>query len=120
MLKINFSSPVPLYEQLVEEIKRMIADGEIKPGDSLPPVRRLASQLDIAVNTVARAYQELRKLELIEGSRRKGSFVQAGILEVSDDDSRAFKETILKLIQKGMNRTQIESIFKRSLSQIFD
>ena len=120
MLKINFSSPVPLYEQLVEEIKRMISIGEIKPGDALPPVRRLASQLDIAVNTVARAYQELKKLELIEGSRRKGSFVQKNILEASDEHTKVFKEIILNLLQKGLNRTQIEAIFKKNLSQIFD
>ncbi len=120
MLKINFSSPIPLYEQLVNEIKRMIDNGEIKTGEALPPVRRLASQLDIAVNTVARAYQELRKLELIGGSRRKGSIVQKNIFEVSDDYTKIFKETILKLIQKGMDRTQIEAIFKKNLSQIFD
>ena len=56
MLRINLNSPVPIYEQLIDEIKRMIEYGELKPGDSLPTIRSLSSQLDVAVNTVARAY----------------------------------------------------------------
>lgn len=43
MIKLNYESPVPIYEQLVNEIKRMIETGELKPGDSLPTVRALAS-----------------------------------------------------------------------------
>ncbi|MCP4724898.1 MAG: GntR family transcriptional regulator, partial [bacterium] len=56
MLKINLNSPEPIYEQLVQEIKRMIEHDVLKEGDSLPTIRSLASQLDVANNTVARAY----------------------------------------------------------------
>ena len=120
MLKINLNSAVPIYEQLVNEIKRMIMIKEIKPGDPLPTIRALASQLDVAINTVARAYQELEKLHLVESSGRKGSFVSENIPEISGEFSRIFKEPILKLLQQGMGRKEIEYIFNNNLSQIFD
>ena len=120
MLKINLNSPIPIYEQLVEEIKRMIQSGELKPGDPLPPVRSLASQMDVAINTVARAYQELARLDLVEGNRRKGSFVRRNVPEVTGEYSRIFKEPILKLLQTGLNRKEIETIFKSTIKQIFE
>lgn len=120
MLKINLNSPIPIYEQLVGEIKRLIEGGELKPGDSLPPVRDLASQMDVAVNTVARAYQELARIGLIEGNRRKGSFVRRNVPEVTGEYSRIFKKPIVKLLQQGMNRKEIIALFNQNLSQIFD
>ena len=122
MLKIDFNSPLPIYEQLVHEIGMKIQAKELEPGAALPTIRTLASQLDVAVNTVARAYQELERLNLIESKGRKGSFVKEAIpsATLSDDDSRIFKEPILRLIQKGLSRKEIENIFKYNLSQIFD
>ena len=120
MLKINYNSPVPIYEQLVEEIKRMIKNGELKEGDSLPPIRVLAKQLDVDKNTVARAYQELFNQNFIEGNRRKGSFVKGTIPELSRDDVKIFKQQILRLIQNGMNKDEIEKLFYNNLNQIFD
>lgn len=120
MLKINLNSPVPIYEQLMGEIKRMIEEKELEPGESLPTIRGLASQLDVAINTVARAYQELEKLTLIKSRGRKGSFVRDKLPDGSAEQARIFKEPILKLLQKGKNRKEIEYIFKNNLSQIFD
>lgn len=120
MLKINLNSPVPIYEQLVEEIKRMITIGELKTGDSLPPIRSLAKQLDVDKNTVARAYQELYNQDIIEGNRRKGSFVKNTEVEIPADISRIFKENIITLIQKGIDKKGIEKLFYKNLNQIFD
>ena len=58
-MEIDYSLDIPIYEQVVQQIRQMIASGELRPGDTLPPVRQLASQLDVAANTIARAYQEL-------------------------------------------------------------
>jgi DNA-binding transcriptional regulator YhcF (GntR family) len=120
MLKVNLNSPVPIYEQLVGEIKRMIEEKELEPGESLPTIRALASQLDVAVNTVARAYQELEKLAMIESRGRRGSFVRDKLPDGSTEQGKIFKEPILKLLQRGKNRKEIEYIFKNNLSQIFD
>ena len=119
-MEINYGSAIPIYEQLVSEIRRMIDSGQIKPGDALPPVRRLAAQLDVAPNTIARAYQELANLDLIEGHRRRGSIVRRTVQVVAGQDVRIFKEPIVNLIREGKSRAEIEALFKHALKQIFD
>ena len=65
----------PPYRQLLESVRRMIERGSLLPGDRIPPVRTLAGQLDLAPNTVARAYRELEDGGWIEGRGRAGTFV---------------------------------------------
>lgn len=120
MLKINHSSATPIYKQIVDEIRRLITLGELKPGDSLPPIRGLANQLDVATNTIARAYQELDSLDIIEGHRRKGSFIKSTVPQHSQEVKKHFKESILKLVQEGLDKEEIEVIFQNNLKQIFD
>jgi len=120
MFKIVFNSPVPIYEQIANEIKKEIESGSIKLGDPLPTIRGLASQLDIAVNTVARAYLELEKAGLIESSGRKGSFVKMASPVNDEELKKAFKKPILQLLQSGMTREQIENLFKESLKLFFE
>ena len=65
-LEVNPHSGVPLYVQLVEQIRRAVQVGILRPGESLPPVRRLAAELHIALNTIVKAYAELEALGIIE------------------------------------------------------
>lgn len=120
MLKISLNSPIPIYEQIVREIKRMITIGDLKEGDSMPPIRSLARQLDVDKNTVARAYQELYNEDIIMGNRRKGSYVKKAKDKIPPQDSRIFKDQIIKLLQKGLDKGSIEKIFYENLNQIFD
>jgi len=120
MLEVNLTSPVPIYEQVADEVKKMIRGGELKVGDTLPPIRTLANQLDVSVNTVARAYQELYNQGLIEGNRRKGSYVRQSVPDRAHHDSRVFKDPILTLVRQGLNRDEIEHFFAQSISEIFD
>lgn len=121
MLKVNFNSPVPLYEQIKNEIEDMIKQGKLQPGDSLPSIRSLASQLDIAVNTVARAYMELENEHLIESGGRRGSFVRRDLqIDGGDDNSTVFKKQVLKLIQQGLSKQEIERIFNETIKNFFD
>ncbi len=120
MLKINLGSPVPIYEQVAEEIKRMIKAGELKEGESLPTIRSLAKQLEVDKNTIARAYQQLYIEDIIAGNRRKGSYVKKPVYEVPVSGTKIFKDQIIKLIQNGLNKDEIEKIFYDNLNQIFD
>jgi DNA-binding transcriptional regulator YhcF (GntR family) len=118
MIRIQLNSPVPIYQQLVNEVKRSVADNELRDGDLLPTIRALASQLDVAVNTVARAYQELEVLGLVESRGSRGTFVKAR--ENSHSTDRIFRDVIRRLLQKGMNRKEIQDAFERDLSIFFD
>lgn len=77
MLHINLTSAdgVPLYAQLIQQIKHLIATGRLRPHDELPPVRTLAQQLVVNPNTVVRAYRELEVAGLIYKRRGAGTYV---------------------------------------------
>ncbi len=77
MLRIDPHSSEPPFAQLHAQVTAQIADGTLRPGDRLPTVRRLAGDLGIAPNTVARAYRELEADGLLEGRGRAGTFVAA-------------------------------------------
>ena len=65
-LRINFSSGVPIYKQLMEQIKHAVETGAIRGGEQLPTIRKIAEELTMNPNTVARAYRELEHEGLIE------------------------------------------------------
>lgn len=78
MFDLNPSNGVPVYEQIVRQIKFAIANGVYEPGQMIPSVRELARRLAINPNTVARAYRELQTDEVIEPVRGSGLAVSAG------------------------------------------
>jgi DNA-binding transcriptional regulator YhcF (GntR family) len=78
MITYDPGSPVPPYEQVRAQLARQVQDGGLTPGTRLPTVRRLAGDLGLAVNTVARAYRELEAAGLVETRGRNGTVVAAG------------------------------------------
>ena len=76
-IRLEQSSGVPLYQQVVDQVKAMIAGGALRTGDRLPTVRELASDLVVNPNTVAHAYQQLERERVVETRRGQGSFVSA-------------------------------------------
>jgi DNA-binding transcriptional regulator YhcF (GntR family) len=77
MLSVDPRSPVPLGEQLRRGLRRRIAQGALRVGDALPPVRQLAADLGVNLNTVARAYRELEGEGLVATGHGKGTVVVA-------------------------------------------
>jgi len=76
-LKLAPASPIPMYLQIVEQIRHAIAAGVLKPHDELPSVRALALEHLINPNTVARAYLELEREDLLSKRRGAGTYVSA-------------------------------------------
>ena len=74
-IQLDFRSGQPIYLQLVEQIRRLIASGELKSGDQLPTVRQLATDLRINFNTVARAYRLLDEAGLISTQHGRGTYI---------------------------------------------
>lgn len=88
LLTINQGDGLPLYLQLVHQIKGLIATGRLAPDEELPPVRVLAQQLVINPNTVVRAYRELEVAGLIYKRRGAGTYVAAGATPYTNDECR--------------------------------
>jgi DNA-binding transcriptional regulator YhcF (GntR family) len=74
-LHVDTASDAPPFEQVREGIRAQVESGALAPGFRLPPVRSLAADLDLAANTVARAYKELEALGVVETRGRAGTFV---------------------------------------------
>ncbi len=87
-LTINQDDGVPLYLQLVQQIKRLIAMGFLRPDNELPPVRALAQQLVLNPNTVVRAYRELEVAGLIYKRRGAGTYVSSGGTPFTEEECR--------------------------------
>ncbi len=74
---VRSDSPVPIYEQIVSQIVFAVAAGDVRAGDEVPSVRELAQQLVVNPNTVARAFQELERLGVVESRRGMNMVVAA-------------------------------------------
>jgi GntR family transcriptional regulator len=72
---LNNSDGVPIYLQIVNQVKYLVASGRLAPGEELPPIRVLAEQLLINPNTVARAYRELEVAGIVTKRRTAGTYV---------------------------------------------
>src|SRR5437016_6456654 len=79
LLKPNPSSGVPIYLQLMEQVKHSIETGALRPGEQLPGIRPLAEELVINPNTVAKAYRELEHEGIIELRHGSGAFVSSNV-----------------------------------------
>jgi GntR family transcriptional regulator len=88
-------SGVPLYRQIIEQIKVGIARGDVGPGDQLPTVRQLAVDLSINPNTVIRAYRELEIEGVLETHQGSGTFVSSRKPEINEIEKQRMLDQIL-------------------------
>lgn len=114
---INNSSMVPIYEQLIEQIKKMIISGELACGESLPSVRGLSGELKISALTVKKAYDRLEEAGLITTVHGKGSFVSQTNKELAMEAERKsiedeFATVVEKARMAGLENRDIYEIVK--------
>lgn len=120
-LKPSPASGVPIYLQLMEQVKHAIEIGALRPGEQLPGYRPLAEELVINVNTVAKAYRELEHEGVIELRHGAGAFVSSGGLrsKVSDRVRGArplVASTVSKLRARGLGDEEIRRLFEAELA----
>ena len=114
-IRINESSGVPIYKQIVDQVEYMIEAGQLQDGDRLPSSRMLAAHLAINRNTVARAYAELRDQGYVVAKRRSGMVV-AGAGEARDkartrEEAREIlRESIARCLELGLSPGEISSL----------
>jgi GntR family transcriptional regulator len=75
-MKINFDASIPIYQQIIDQVRKAVARGELKPGTKLPSQRELARSLQVNPNTVQRAYREMEQAQLVETLRGQGTFIR--------------------------------------------
>lgn len=75
LIELDFRSHVPIYSQIVDQVKQLVAQGALQPGEQLPTVRQLAADLRVNFNTVARAYRMLDEAGVISTQQGRGTYV---------------------------------------------
>ena len=121
LLRPNSASGVPIYLQLMEQVKHGIETGALRPGDQLPGIRPLAEELVINPNTVAKAYRELEHEGIIELRQGAGAFVAggAGTKKVTDKlrAGQAIVEAAFdKLRARGITDEEIRRLVEAELA----
>jgi GntR family transcriptional regulator len=124
VLTVDPRSGVPIYLQIIEQIKRSIALGVLQAGEQLPTVKQLAIDLTINPNTVARAYRELEREQVIETAPGRGSFVRAdGVSDspkVASEIARDALDVALREAKSvGLERDNVRRLFEAALHRWF-
>ena len=121
IVKPNPSLGVPIYLQLMEQVKHAIETGALRPGEQLPGIRPLAEELVINANTVAKAYRELEHEGVIELKHGAGAFVSsnatrhkaAGKVRAAEP---LVASTVEKLRTRGLSDEEIRRLFEAELA----
>lgn len=123
-LFIDSTSPVPVYRQIKNQIKGLILADSLEAGNILPSIRTLASYLEVANNTVARAYYELEKEGMIRLDGRRGSIVE-DIDSVKKNDRKIHflnelaEEFLIRSKEYGFSRDDIIRIIEEKYNDIY-
>jgi DNA-binding transcriptional regulator YhcF (GntR family) len=112
LLVLDPQSPVPPYEQVRSQIAAAIDSGGLRPAAQLPTVRRLAGDLGIAVNTVARAYRELELAGLVETRGRQGTFVAGPPSQARQLAVQAARAFLGRTRELGFDRAEAMAIVR--------
>ena len=101
-IQIQTQGGVPIYLQIMQQIKYLVASGRLQPGDELPSIRTLAEQLIVNPNTIARAYRELETAGVVEKRRTAGTFV-------AEAGSPLARKERLKLLKQRVDQLLVEA-----------
>ncbi len=119
VVKLNAASPVPLYVQLIEQVKHAVEIGALKPGDQLPGIRQLAKSLTINPNTIAKAYRDLEHQRIIRLRQGSGAFVATPAKGIADGVMRRAQlivaSTVRQLKGAGLGPAEIRRLFEKEL-----
>ena len=121
LFRTNPALGVPIYLQLMEQVKHAVETGALRPGDQLPGIRPLAEELVMNPNTVAKAYRELEHEGVIELRHGAGAFVSgnAGAKKLTDHiraGQALVADAIEKLRARGVTDDEIRRLFEAELA----
>ena len=113
---INHSSMIPIYEQIVDQIKKQINDHILQENDPLPSVRLLSKELRISAFTVKKAYDTLDEEDLTKTIHGKGTFVLAVNKDLLEEAKKEIEEYLEKALQKakqsGVSHKEVKELLE--------
>ena len=123
IIQLDMQSEIPIYTQLINQIIEGIASGKLQPGEDLPSVRSMASDIGVNLHTVNKAYTLLKQEGFIQVHRQKGVVVQpAGMpaitAEYTQKQQSQLKPIIAEAICRGMSKDELLNIVDQLYSEI--
>ena len=115
-LRIDATSTVPPYEQLRTQVASAVAAGRLPAGTKLPTVRQTAADLEVAANTVARAYRELEADGVVETQGRRGTFVSSAAL-ASGDTAELATSYVVQARRAGLTLAEATRLVEQAWSR---
>jgi GntR family transcriptional regulator len=117
----NPSSGVPIYLQLMGQVKHAIETGALRPGEQLPPTRKVAEDLVMNPNTVAKAYRELEHEGVVEMRKGLGAFVAEN--GAADDDivhkaQPVLRDAVGRMTRIGLREEQMRRLFESEMIRL--
>lgn len=122
--QIDPHSGVPVYRQIMDQIKYYAAAGTLRPGSQLPSIRELAESLRVNPTTIVKAYSELQHSQIIEMIHGKGAFLSASAARLSDRERdkalrRLARQLAVEAAQMGASPTQAIRVLQEELRDVF-
>ncbi|MDN5294172.1 MAG: GntR family transcriptional regulator [Eubacteriales bacterium] len=122
---IDPASGVPIYLQIINQVKKAAATGLLKPGDRLPSVRDLATELTVNPNTIAKAYHELEREGIIYTERGKGTFLAPREPKLLPEERRKMLEKLIDALlveahHLRFTKDEVREIINRRLEEWFN
>lgn len=114
---INHSSMIPIYEQIVDQIKKQINDYTLKENDPLPSVRSLSKELKISALTVKKAYDTLEEEGLTKTIHGKGTFVLAVNKEILLEEA---KKEIEEYLEKALQKAKQSGVSHKEVQELLE
>jgi GntR family transcriptional regulator len=124
VLTVDPRSGVPIYLQIIEQVKRSVALGILQAGEQLPTVKQLAIDLTVNPNTVARAYRDLERERVIETAPGRGSFVRGdGVADSPKLAAEIGRDALGVALREakavGLTRDEVSELFHAALQRWF-
>ena len=121
--QIDPRSGLPVYRQLMDQIKYYVASGGLKPGDQLPSIRDLALRASVNPTTVVKCYTELQHESVVEMKHGKGAFVAASSTALPDAERRKLiaqlaKQWVVEAKQLGASREMVEEAIREEWDRL--
>lgn len=120
IFRLNQSSGIPLYLQLMEQVKHAIETGALREGDQLPTIRRVAEDLVMNPNTVVRAYRELEHEGVLELKHGSGAFIKEsgeGRARLIRKAQAVMESAVERLLLLGLTEDELRRAFENELAQ---
>ena len=118
---IDIDDPVPLFAQLIEQIKKAVLSNNLRPGDGLPSIRQLANDLQLNSKTVAKAYRLLERDSVIQAKGYRGTFIHPdakvnSTVDLNEWVMTKLSETVSAFRESGVTDSEIRIAFANVLN----